>query len=83
MRGGLAACMHAAAGRRMRRPDQPDTIRAVAYKMLGYVVWQGAKWYLRRRYRGAGRKVMIGGAAAAALAAAAGAIVAQRGSDSE
>jgi hypothetical protein len=56
----------------------------MGYKMLGYVVWQGAKWYLRRRYPGAGRKVMIGGAAAAALAvAAAGVIAAQREPESE
>ncbi|MBV8954062.1 MAG: hypothetical protein JO153_01695 [Solirubrobacterales bacterium] len=56
----------------------------MGYKMLGYVVWQGAKWYLRRRYPGAGRKVMIGGAAAAALAAAAaGVIAAQREPGSE
>lgn len=22
----------------------------MAYKLLGFAVWQGAKWYLRRRY---------------------------------
>ena len=35
----------------------------MGYKLLGYTVWRGAKWYARRRFPGAGRK-----AAAAALA---------------
>jgi hypothetical protein len=35
----------------------------MGYKLLGFVVWQGAKFYLRRRFPGAGRKVAIGAAA--------------------
>ena len=31
----------------------------MGYKVLGFVVWQGAKWYLRRRFSGAGRKAAI------------------------
>ena len=31
----------------------------MGYKVLGFVVWQGAKLYLRRRYNGGGRKVAI------------------------
>jgi hypothetical protein len=37
------------------------------YKVLGFAVWQGARWYLRRRYSGAGRK--------AAIAALAGGVI--------
>jgi hypothetical protein len=31
----------------------------MGYKVLGFVVWQGAKFYLRRRYPGAGRKAAV------------------------
>jgi hypothetical protein len=31
----------------------------MGYKVLGFMVWQGAKWYLRRRLPGAGRTVAI------------------------
>jgi hypothetical protein len=38
------------------------------YQLLGYVVWQGGKWYLRRRLpsrrRLATRGLMVGGALA-------------------
>jgi hypothetical protein len=43
------------------------------YKLLGYVVWQGGKWYLRRRlpsarvFGAATFTVLAGGAAAALL----------------
>jgi hypothetical protein len=37
------------------------------YKVLGFAVWQGARWYLRRRYSGVGRK--------AAIAALAGGVI--------
>ncbi|HLL91730.1 MAG TPA: hypothetical protein VK252_02230 [Solirubrobacteraceae bacterium] len=30
------------------------------YRLLGYVVWRGAKWYLRRRLP-ATRKLAVGG----------------------
>jgi hypothetical protein len=41
------------------------------YRILGFVVWQGGKWYLRRRIRPA-RKLAAGGllAAGTLLAAA-------------
>jgi hypothetical protein len=35
----------------------------MGYKLLGYVVWNGGKLFLRRRYSGAGRKVAIAGLA--------------------
>jgi hypothetical protein len=47
----------------------------MGYKLLGFVVWQGGKWYLRRRIPDVKRKVAIGGAA---VAVGVGALVAQR-----
>jgi hypothetical protein len=46
------------------------------YKLLGYVVWQGGKWYLRRRLP-SGRKVAFAGAASVSVALAA-AVIARR-----
>jgi len=47
----------------------------MGYKLLGFAVWNGAKWYLRRRYGGTPRKVaagvVVGGALAAGVVAAA------------
>ncbi|HXE46438.1 MAG TPA: hypothetical protein VN635_14750 [Conexibacter sp.] len=48
-----------------------------AYKVLGFLVWRGGIWYLRRRYRfarGAAARTL----AAAAVAAAGAAVAAQR-----
>jgi hypothetical protein len=47
-----------------------------AYKALGFVVWRGGMWYLRRRY-GLAKRVSTGLVAASAVAAA-GALVARR-----
>lgn len=47
----------------------------MGYKILGFAVWQGAKWYLRRRFPGAPRKLAIGALAALLIS---GAIAAQR-----
>jgi len=52
----------------------------MGYKLLGYAVWQAAKWYLRAYVPGQSRKpsartVAIAGAGGALLA---GAFVAQR-----
>jgi hypothetical protein len=35
----------------------------MGYKVLGFVVWQGARVYLRRRYPGSARNVAIAAAA--------------------
>jgi hypothetical protein len=51
------------------------------YKVLGFAVWQGARWYLRRRYQGLPRKVAIAGVAG--LAVAGGVAVALRHSDQD
>ncbi len=48
----------------------------MAYKFLGYIIWNGTKWYLRRRVEfGTGKKLAAVGVAGAAIA---GAIVAGR-----
>jgi hypothetical protein len=47
----------------------------MAYKALGFVVWQASKWYLRRRMGGARAKVAMAGVGAAVVA---GALVAGR-----
>jgi hypothetical protein len=52
----------------------------MGYKVLGFVVWQGAKWYLRRKAPDAGRKLAIAGAAGALLVGGA-AIALRRGGD--
>ena len=46
----------------------------MGYKLLGYAVWQGGKWYLRRR--DVPRKAALAGLAGAVLAG--GLVVAQR-----
>ncbi len=52
----------------------------MGYKVLGYAVWQGAKWYIRRRAPGShpklNAKLALVGVAGAALAG--GIVVAQR-----
>lgn len=40
----------------------------MGYKLLGFVVWQGGKWYLRRRFQGTGQKIAIAGLAGGLLA---------------
>ncbi|MBB4665280.1 hypothetical protein [Conexibacter arvalis] len=46
------------------------------YKALGWIVWKGGTWYLRRRYGTAPKK--IGGGAIAAAAIAGAIVVAQK-----
>ncbi len=40
----------------------------MGYKILGFAVWQGGKWYVRRRASGLRAKLAIGGVGAAVLA---------------
>jgi hypothetical protein len=47
----------------------------MGYKLLGFAVWQGGKWYARRRLSGARRKMIIAGASTVAVA---GLVAAQR-----
>ncbi|HEY5317476.1 MAG TPA: hypothetical protein VIJ20_05815 [Solirubrobacteraceae bacterium] len=37
------------------------------YKFLGFAVWNGARWYLRRRYGGTPRKLLAAGVVAAVV----------------
>lgn len=48
----------------------------MGYKVLGFAVWKGGRWYLRRRFEGAARKLAIAGLGGALLAGAA--VTAQR-----
>ena len=54
----------------------------MGYKILGFAVWQGAKWYLRRKVPHAGRKLAVAGAAGAVLIGGA-AIALRRGGDDQ
>jgi len=46
-------------------------MNASRYRLLGYVVWQGGKWYLRRRLPSRRRLALGGLGAVVALTAAA------------
>ena len=63
-----------------QEPGRRVASNSMGYKVLGFAVWQGGKWYLRRRMPG-----HVGTAAIGALAAAViGGMVAvqrQHGSD--
>jgi hypothetical protein len=50
------------------------------YKLLGYAVWRGGKWYLRRRQPSA-RTLTISGLAVGAGLTAAGLAVRRRAAD--
>lgn len=52
----------------------------MGYKLLGFAVWRGSKWYVRRRMSGARAKVAIASVGAAALA---GVLVAGRQATSD
>jgi len=45
------------------------------YKILGFIIWQGTKWYLRRQVGVSRRKMVI---AAISAAVVAGVVVAAR-----
>jgi hypothetical protein len=47
----------------------------MGYKLLGFAVWQGGKWYVRRRFNGVRRKVVVAGLAGVVVA---GVVVASR-----
>jgi hypothetical protein len=47
----------------------------MGYKILGFAVWHGGKWYARRRLRGATRKLAVAGVAGLLIA---GAVAVQR-----
>ncbi|MBV9309784.1 MAG: hypothetical protein JOZ73_03075 [Solirubrobacterales bacterium] len=39
----------------------------MGYKALGFVVWQGGKWYVRRRYGDVRMKLAVAAAGAAVV----------------
>jgi hypothetical protein len=45
----------------------------MGYKILGFAVWQGSKWYMRRRMGGAKAKLAVAGVGALVLAGVAAA----------
>jgi hypothetical protein len=51
----------------------------MGYKVLGYLVWRGAKWYVRKRVSEQRRRMAFAGISVVVVA---GAIAAQRGSRS-
>jgi hypothetical protein len=53
----------------------------MGYKLLGFAVWQGGKWYVRRRFGGVRGKLIVAGLTGVAIAVV---MAAQRqpGSDS-
>jgi len=54
------------------------------YKLLGFLVWRGAKWYLRRRMPALRPKLAAGGIAVLVLAGiAAGVAASQRSSEAD
>jgi hypothetical protein len=46
----------------------------MGYKVLGFVVWQGSKLYLRRRLSGPKRKIVLAGLAGLAAVAVGGVV---------
>jgi hypothetical protein len=40
----------------------------MGYKALGFIVWQGGKWYARRKFSGAPAKLAVAGLAVAVIA---------------
>jgi hypothetical protein len=50
---------------------------ATGYRLLGYAVWHGGKWYLRRRLPPA-RKIVVSGLAVGAGLAVAAVAIAKR-----
>ena len=40
----------------------------MGYKLLGFAVWQGSKWYARRRMSGVKAKLVVAGLGALVLA---------------
>jgi hypothetical protein len=53
----------------------------MGYKLLGFAVWQGGKWYLRKRFPHAQRNLAIAGVVGVLVAAVAVGASRQRSSD--
>jgi hypothetical protein len=46
----------------------------MGYKFLGFIVWKGGKWFLRRRMGGARKLALAGGGGTLMAAGVAGAV---------
>jgi len=55
----------------------------MGYKLLGFTVWHGARWYVRRRFPGMRRKLAISGLAALLIGGGVAGAAAARQSNSE
>jgi hypothetical protein len=53
----------------------------MGYKLLGLAVWQGGKWYVRRRYPHAQRNLAVAGVGGVLIAAVAVGATRSRSSD--
>ena len=53
----------------------------MGYKLLGYAVWQGGKWYVRRRLPVVPARVAIATAASGLVVAGGLAVAQRRGAD--
>jgi predicted PurR-regulated permease PerM len=51
----------------------------MGYKILGYIVWQAAKWYVRRRAPNLPRNAAIAGGTALLLGGVVAAVASRRG----
>jgi hypothetical protein len=54
-------------------PSPEVASRSMGYKILGFAVWQGSKWYMRRRMSGFKAKLAIAGVGALVVAGVAAA----------
>ena len=57
------------------------TLPAMGYKMLGFVVWHGAQWYVRRRMRHLVPSRRVAAGALVVSAVSIGALLAARRGD--
>lgn len=69
---------------RLRSPAYPEGYdRGMGYKLLGFAVWRGTRWYVRRRMARIvpPRRVVAGALVASVVGAIVVAAAAQHGSD--
>lgn len=55
----------------------------MGYKLLGFVVWQGGRWWLRRKLSDRQTRLALAGLGVVGLAVAGGAIAAARQASSD
>ncbi len=71
---GVKPADHPTAGEALVAPGISEVAsRAMGYKVLGFAVWQGTKWYMRRRTTSVKAKLAMAGVGALVVAGAAAA----------